>query len=435
VNTLVLGGGVAGLSAAYFSGAAVYEAAPVLGGVASSKQIDGFSFDYGIHVLQTEQESLLDQLAKWNVSFDHRRRHAMVYSHGTYTPYPFQINTAGLPLRLRLQCLWHYFRRDKNAESDNYREWINHNIGKGFADTFLIPYSQKFWTVDPAEMTCDWTNNRVPETSIWQVLRGAVISTQSNAGTNAKFRYPNHGTGYGALPDGMAGSVPNAFVNHRATCIDTDRYIVEFNNGATCLEYETIISTIPLPDLIKIIPQAPDEVREAAQDLKANSIYVVNLGIDRPEISPSHWIHYPEPDISFFRISFPHNMGQGLVPENKSAISAEVAYSPSSPLDKSNIIDRVVEDLHRTGILKQQDKIILTDTMDIRFAYPIYDLNRKKNLRTINAWLEQVGIHPAGRYGLWAYLWSHESILSGKQVGLKVSSRNGSSSSLQTLDC
>lgn len=434
MSTLVLGGGVAGLSAAYYSGAPVYEAAPVLGGVAASKQVDGFAFDYGIHVLQTEQESLLQQLAKWNVSFDHRRRHAMIYSHKTYTPYPFQINTAGLPLKLRMRCVWNYLRRDKDAKPDNYRQWINYNIGKGFADTFLIPYSQKFWTVDPQDMTCDWTNNRVPETSIWHVLRGAVVSAQSNAGTNSRFRYPNHGTGYGAIPDGIAGSIPNSYVNHRATCIDTDRRTVEFNNGESVVDYETIISTIPLPDLIKIIPQAPDEVREAAAGLKANSIYVVNLGIDRADISPSHWIHYPEPDISFFRISFPHNMGRGLVPENKSAVSAEVAYSPWQPLDKSTIVERVIADLKRTDILRADDKIILTDTMDIRYAYPIYDHQRKQNLRVINDWLDEVSIVPAGRYGLWAYLWSHESILSGKQVGLKIASRNGSEASLQTTD-
>jgi UDP-galactopyranose mutase len=283
-------------------------------------------------------------------------------------------------------------------------------------------------------MTCDWTSNRVPSTNLWSVIRGAIISTQSNAGTNAKFRYPNHGTGYGALPNGIAESLPNAYVNHPATCIDIDRRTVEFKNGETTVAYNSIISTIPLPDLVKIIPQAPDEVRQAASELKCNSIYVVNLGIDRPDISPSHWIHFPEPELSFFRISFPQNLGKDLVPANKSAISAEVAYSSWQPLDKATIVDRVISDLRRTGVLKEQDKIELTDTMDIRYAYPIYDLKRKQNVRTIHNWLEEAGIYPAGRYGLWAYLWSHEAILSGKQVGLRVASHDESQPSLQTLD-
>ena len=64
------------------------------------------------------------------------------------------------------------------------------NVGEGYGDTFLIPYSEKFWTVHPREMTHDWTNNRIPPSSTRQMLSGAFIKAQTNVGTNAVFQVP-----------------------------------------------------------------------------------------------------------------------------------------------------------------------------------------------------------------------------------------------------
>ena len=46
-------------------------------------------------------------------------------------------------------------------------------LGRGFAEIFLIPYSEKFWTVHPREMSFEWTLGRVPQPRLSQVLRGA----------------------------------------------------------------------------------------------------------------------------------------------------------------------------------------------------------------------------------------------------------------------
>src|SRR5437016_312602 len=112
-DVVILGGGLAGLAASVFSGAPIFEAAESPGGVASSDETEGFVFDRGIHILQTTNQAILDLLSEVGVQFERHQRNAFIYSHKTYTPYPFQINTAGLPLRLRAHCLWEYFRRNE----------------------------------------------------------------------------------------------------------------------------------------------------------------------------------------------------------------------------------------------------------------------------------------------------------------------------------
>jgi len=419
-DTVILGGGIAGLAAAIASDAPLYEAAPEVGGVAASKKVDGFFFDYGIHVLQTNHQRVHGIFNDAGVKLGTRQRNAHIFSNRTFTAYPFQINTAGLPLALRLKCLWNYFRRDTKAEPKNYEQWIRSNMGSGFGDEFLIPYSEKFWTVHPREMTYEWTGNRVPTAKAWQVLRGALVNRQTKIGTNATFQYPDDGEGFGSITTRMGAQINKLHLRHRATLIDVHQRRIEFNNGAAECGYESLIATLPLPELIRLMPAAPQHVRDAVAKLRWNSIIVVNLGIDDPDLSDKHWVHFPEKEFSLFRMSFPHNLGPGMVPAGMSSIAAEVSYSDWKPIDKSSVVDRVIDDLQRAKILRPDHRIVVRDTMDIKYGYVLYDQNRAAVVKVIHEWLKSVNVHPAGRYALWAYLWSHESLLSGLQTANRV---------------
>lgn len=162
---VVLGGGLAGLAASLDTGAPVYEAAEDWGGASASDRCDGFTFDRGIHLLQTTNMKVVRMLEDLGVDFEIIERSAHIYAFGKYTAYPFQINSTNLPLDRRLRCVWTFMRRAKNPQPTNYAEWIYRTIGRGFGDTFLIPYSEKFWGVHPREMSFEWTGNRVPKSN------------------------------------------------------------------------------------------------------------------------------------------------------------------------------------------------------------------------------------------------------------------------------
>jgi len=308
---------------------------------------------------------------------------------------------------------------------------MHRSIGTGFAETFLIPYSEKFWTIHPREMTWEWTGARVPQPSTWQVLRGAFWTKQTALGTNVDFRYPKGG-GYGGIAKALLQRAGAVHLGHRAIRLDATNRRILFSNG-TSVCYELLINTIPLPELVRICPDAPETVRAAAEKLRTNSIRLVNLGIGRPNLSDKHWVHFPERDISFFRISYPSNFDAGLVPTGTSSISAEIAYSASRPLISESIVDRVVDDLIRVGAVGKNDPIVLKTTQDIKYAYCIYDMHRKEALRTVHSWLTSTGVLPCGRYGLWTYFWSDEAILSGKRAAEIAARRNPGKVSLKGM--
>jgi protoporphyrinogen oxidase len=423
---VVLGGGLAGLAAAAVSGAPVYEADGAIGGTAASDCIDGFAFDRGIHVLQTTNQRLLAVLQDEGLALGVRLRQAYIHSRHAYTAYPFQINTAGLPLKLRWRCVRDFLLRDRDAPKDSYLDWMYANLGRGFSDSFLVPYSEKFWTVHPREMTHEWTGARVPQPSALQVLRGALWSRQTKIGSNATFRYPDAPAGFGAVGQTLARSVAPVHLLHRARRIDWRSRTVAFDNGHET-GFERLISTIPLPALIAICSDVPGDVTAAALRLRANSIRVVNIGIGRPGRNSWHWVHFPEADTSFFRISFPHNLYPGVVPPGMSSISAEVAYSPDRPLPAGDMVARVVDDLVRIGAIARDDPIVARSTHDIPTAYCIYDSQRAASVNTIRDWLAGVGIITAGRYGTWSYMWSDQAIVSGVGAGLQALVETGRS--------
>ena len=98
---VIVGAGLAGLSTAYHLAGIPYrlfEIEEEVGGLCRSYRRNGFTFDYTGHLLhfrQPEIKRLVEQLLAGKLQ-KHSRK-SFIYSHGTYTEYPFQVNTHGLP--------------------------------------------------------------------------------------------------------------------------------------------------------------------------------------------------------------------------------------------------------------------------------------------------------------------------------------------------
>ena len=425
LSPLILGGGLAGLSACYHGNGTVYEKDRTSGGHARSHSSKGFIFDEGIHVLHTSNEYILQLMEDVNANLEVKERDAWIQSNGAMTRYPFQANTYGLPTDIVKDCLLGFIENKfEKKDIKNYRDWVQYMFGEGIANHFMIPYSKKFWGVNPENLTTDWVNVRHPRPSMEEVLNGALNDQTKGFGINATFRYPKKG-GFGfigkALEKKLKGRINKGM---KATHIDVDKKEVTFNNKEV-IPYNKMLSTIPLPEIIRLIPDAPEKVIEATKKLKTNSIYVVNIGVKRANITNKSWIYFLEKEYCFVRVSFPFNFtkdSNSVVPEGHSSISVEIAYGNDNPLpgDKEEIKDRVIKDLIKTKLLKKNDEIVYLDTYDIKYGYVIYDKNRRPSIKKIHDFLKPLDIIPCGRYGLWAYLWSDEAIMSGKVAAEKL---------------
>jgi protoporphyrinogen oxidase len=427
-GVIVLGAGLAGLSAAHYFGESceIFEKEGNVGGHCRTRRIEGFNFDEGAHVFfgkdECSREFVLKPLERDMIP--HRAEIWNNYGDRRYGRYPVQANANALPEDLSARCVLDFIEASREPEPliHNYAEWCYATLGKTFAEEFLLRYARKVWTVEPQELNTDWLGSkaggRISRPSLEQVIRGAIDPNPQELNYLTEFRYPTSG-GFGRIVEPLASGTTSVRLGCGVTRIEAEARRITFTGGII-RNYIAAISTIPLPALVQLTVDAPAEVREAAGRLMWTSLRCVNLGVDRPDVGPGHWVYFYDSDVPFFRVSFPSKFAPDNAPRGCGSISCEIAYSRRKPLNENGLVGRTVDALRRAGILVESDNIILEDQIDIPYAYVVFDFDRDTSLRIIHSWMERVGIYPCGRFGEWGYHWSFEAIESGRRVARRV---------------
>ena len=166
-----------------------------------------------------------------------------------------------------------------------------------------------------------------------------------------------------------------------------------------------------------MIAGAPQTVVAAAERLSFTSAVIVNLGVDRPDVSEAHVSYVYDDDIIFPRLNFPHLLSPNNVPPGTASIQVEVYFSDRyRPLtvQPETLIDKVISDLQRISILREDDRLLVKEARLVRYANVIYDRDRAAAVATIHDYLADVGIARCGRYGDWDHAWTDESFISGE---------------------
>lgn len=428
----ILGAGCAGFGAAYQLrqdgiGSVIYEARDHIGGHTSSFAYpDGFIFDEGPHISFTKNERIQKLFAE-SCGQDYQAFVSKVnnYWQGHWIKHPAQINLAGLPQQLIVDCIKDFIFAQNNdyGPINNYHDWLQATFGPTFADTFPGQYTKKYHTTDAKNLTTDWLGPRLYQPDIEEVLNGALSGETKDVHYIPNFRYPTRG-GFVSYLD-MFANASDVRTSHRATKIDPKARTVTFENGHQ-VQYEKLVSSIPLPALIPLIEGAPDDVREAAGLLSCSQVALVNIGVNRADITDNQWTYFYDDDFPFSRLSFPHLFSPHVAPEGTSAIQAEIYFSDKwKPMTGTveDCIEPTIDALIRCGLVQDREEIIHTSTIFAPYGNVIFDTDRPKALATVHGYLNDVGIAYCGRYGDWAYIWTDESFISGERAATQVLDR------------
>jgi len=425
---VIVGAGLAGLSTAYhLSGVPyrLYEREPEVGGLCRSYQKAGFTFDYTGHLLhfrQAEIKALIEKLLAGKLQ--KHTRESFIYSHRTYTEYPFQVNTFGLPPEVIRECVMGFIATLTQPASPvaskdrSFKQWILSNLGEGMAKHFMVPFNEKLWQVSLDELTSDWVSWLVPKPELKDVINGALGVKDKAFGYNPSFLYPASG-GIKVLPESFLPGVHAVMKRMELAEIDTKRRRAVFSTrqgGTQEAHYESLVSTIPLPELVRQCRDFPDHLKKAAEALRWVSVYNVNLGVARERVSEKHWIYFPESDYPFYRVGFPMNFSPSLGRAGCSSMYVEISHRPTELQSTEQLIERACSGMERAGILRPDDELVVADVKDLRYAYVYFDRHRAKVVPAILAELERRGIYSIGRYGRWEHTSMEDAIAQGKQL-------------------
>jgi protoporphyrinogen oxidase len=421
----VLGTGLAGLGAGYALEQAgvpfvCYDKNSYLGGHTRSFRYDGgFVFDEGGHISFTKHNHVRDVLAE-NVlgRFEERSLKIDNYWHGHRIPHPVQCNLQGLPAELVIKVIEDFISvQGKELQAgQSYAQWLYDTYGKTFAETFPMVYGRKYHTTAMDRLTTDWIGPRMYRPSLGEILRGAIGGNVTGAHYVDKFRYPSIG-GFVSYLEPFAKRF-EIRLNHRLIGIDPASKVLRFEEGKH-VPYQNVISSIPLPELIPLIDGASNDVLEAASKLAFTQAVLINLGVNRSDLSDSAITYFYDEDVVFSRINLPHMFSPNNAPPGCGTIQAEVYFSDKyRPFrgKPSDLIEPVIADLRRCGILWDRDSIILKDAVINRYANVIFDLDRVSAVTAVHGFLDDIGVHYCGRYGNWDHAWTDEAFLSGENT-------------------
>ena len=411
MKTVIIGAGFAGIAAAHRlkDNYIILEKEERPGGLCRTDIVNGFAFDYTGHFLHLRKPETTDFVLK-NSGTKLRKisRKAYIFSHGVYTDYPYQVNNFGLPGEVVAENIVGFLSaKTKGKESrNNFLDWIDTALGEGIAKNFMVPYNLKLFRYPLEKLTLEWMGRFVPSPSIDEVMQGIMPKGKGGVGYNAGFYYPEKG-GIESVVRGLyTGVAQGSKLNAQVERIDARKKIVYFAGGQE--SYETLISTMPLPALVRLT--GDKKLIKLAKVLKATSVYCLNVGFKSRKKFNKHWVYVPESKYPFYRIGFPSEVVAGNAPAGCASVFTEVSFTGKPP---KGIDMKIIKGLMDMGIIKNKRDIVVKHPMILKDAYVIYNRERERVVPVLTRELEKRGIFLAGRWGKWEYSSMEDAIIEG----------------------
>jgi len=419
MGTVILGSGIAGLSAGYHLQKAgepvvIYEKNDDWGGLCGNFTVDGFRFDKFVHFSFAKDDYVVNKFKESCDMFEHVPYPSNYYN-GIWLRHPAQNNLAPLSSEEKVDIISDFINRPKKQVEDisDYAEWLRVQYGDYFAENFPFKYTRKYWGVEAKDLETKWVGQRMYTPDIKQVLSGA-FETQDECFYYAKImKYPKKG-GFRSILNSTREGLDIRF-NKEVVKIDTISKKVIFKDGVEA-DYSRLVSTLPLPEIVKMLDNVPDEVINAADNLMHTSGYMVSLGFNKPDIAKYLWFYIYDEDILSSRVYSPNLKSPDNVPAGCSSLQAEIFFSNKAEIPPADVVlKNTLDKLIGMGIFKKED-LIVKDIRFEKYANVIFDQNIYTNRQIVRDYLTTLGIESIGRFGRWEYMWTHQAYADGMNL-------------------
>ena len=426
--TVIIGGGPAGLTAAYELMKArrpfvVLEKSAQVGGIARTEVYKGYRFDIGGHRFFTK----VDEVHRlWHEvlqdDFLTRPRLSRIYYKNRFYNYPLKISNVlqNLGLLESFRILLSYLRAQAfpHRQPETFEQWVSNRFGTRLYEIFFKTYTEKVWGIPCHEISADWAAQRIKDLSLFSAVRNAVVGPQGNTIKTLieEFEYPRLGPGM--LWERIQQLITTA---GHSVLLQTEAVKIHHNNhkivtgvttlnatGTKAINAAHIISSMPLSSLIeRLDPPAPAKVCDSARRLTYRDFLTVVLIINRRDLFPDNWIYVHSPAVRVGRIQNFKNWSEAMVPDSgKTSLGLEYFCTEGDDLwamPDADLIKLGSREIEEIGLAKTSD---VDDGVVLRQkkAYPVYTGEYKAYLACIRNYLDGFeNLQTVGRNGLHMY--------------------------------
>lgn len=431
-HVVVVGGGPAGLTAAYLLSkkgykVTVFEGTDMLGGISQTAQYKGFRFDIGGHRFFTKIKPVEDL---WYEILDEDfitvPRLSRIHYDGKFFDYPLKASNALLglgPIRAALMFLsylkWHFW---PHPVEENFEQWVTNRFGKRLYETFFKTYTEKVWGIPCTEIRAEWAAQRIKGLSLAKaILSAASLNKRSTKIKTliSEFQYPRLGPGqmWETCADRIR-TLGNEV--HMETWVSGIEWTedergrkatavrVKDAEGERRVECDHVINTMAVRELVRSLTPAPAQaVVDAGEGLKYRDFLVVALILDVEDLFPDNWIYIHAPEVKVGRIQNFNNWSKAMVPEEgKTCLGLEYfCFEGDGLWDSSDeeLIALASKELAQLGLAGDA---VAEDGAVIRMpkAYPIYDSEYREHLDGVRGFIDPIrNLHTVGRNGMHKY--------------------------------
>jgi len=411
----IIGAGLTGLATAFYlkKECALFEKESEAGGHSRTFNHNGHLYDFGGHFLHLRNEWIKQLVTnELGINLNSHSRYSGIFLDNVYGKYPFQNNLQNYPVDIIVECLEGLAKAkygNKFKSIDTFEDYIMATMGEGIARHFMIPYNTKLWSVPPSEMTTNWMDRFVPEPQFTLALKNLLSNEPIAEGYNKDFYYPEN-DGIGSISIALSKRIHCIKYDSEVISLDIPNKKMEFSDG-TVFNYNKLVNTMPLTELVMRSKNVPDYVRDAGKKLNWTNITICNVSVKGLKID-YNWVYLPEKRYPFFRFG-----NYSKVSPNKDRPEIKNLYIEfSGGKDFSTIppLNKILEYLKEMKAVSPDGEIIDSLILPVKYAYIVYDKYREESVKIIQDFYKSKEVYSVGRFGNWEYSSMEDAILHGK---------------------
>ncbi|MDR3348949.1 MAG: FAD-dependent oxidoreductase [Acidaminococcales bacterium] len=427
MKLVILGGGLAGISLAYFlqdkpniTSIDILEKEDEPGGLCRSFWHDGLRVDIGPHIFFSKDKETLDFMLDLLGDNKHElRRSNRIIHRGRFVQYPFENDLSKLPDDDRVKCVDGFIHNPyRDYAADNMLQFFLKTFGEGITNLYLRPYNEKIWKFDPAFMDTQMVE-RIPRPPDEDILRSAAGETVDGYTHQLYFAYPKTG-GMAAFIDSFARKLSgkvSLHTNREVTAVMKTVSGWQVNAGERQFTCDSLASCIPVNVLTRLYKGIDEKTAERSRQLRYNNIIIAaaTVGIDRAGDNFAFMI--ADKDVIFHRLSKLDFLGENYHQPGTATYMMEYTYrggDPIAALPDVKLREAFTDGLKKIGFLQNEEEIISFTLKRFQYAYVIYDLRHRANMAAIREYFKEQGVVLNGRFGNFEY-WNMDAVVAGSR--------------------